>query len=440
MKIFRLSIALSLGALGLLAQSVLPSSGTPGTYIIRGATIHPVTSPVIPSGHLVIADGKIERLGAGEAPAGVTGVVIDATGFHVYPGMIDANTNIGLIEINSVRGSVDSSEIGDFNPNARASAALNPHSELIPVTRVSGVTTVISVPEGGIISGQGAMINLSGWTPQQMVLRDAIALYVDFPRLRSGGFNAAELAEEEKKAKKGYEKQLEDLRQRIRDAQAFARAVEARAPGSTLPRLERDLVLESMQGVVGGRVPVVIQADYARDIREAVKFAEEAGVRMILSGGAHVQEVIDLLREKQIPVLLGPILSLPPRADDPYDLIFTNAAALHAAGIPFAIQTRDAHNARNLPYHAAACAAFGLPKEEALKSITINPARIFGVDDVVGSLEPGKMANLFVADGDPLEITTNVREVFIAGERMPMDSRHTLLYEKFRARPRKSAE
>ncbi|HVR44454.1 MAG TPA: amidohydrolase family protein [Thermoanaerobaculia bacterium] len=430
------SAAMLLWGAAALAQSIIPNSpGVKGTFAIRDATIHPVTRPVIERGRIVIAGGTIAAVGP-DVAIPPDAEVIDGTGLHVYPGMIDANTNVGLTEIGSVRGSVDVAEIGQFNPNARAAVAINPHSELVPVTRVNGVTTVVVVPEGGVISGQDALINLAGWTPDEMIVRAPVAMHVSFPRLRSGGFGGTpNEEEEEKEAKKGYEKRIEDLKKVVRDAQAYAKGVRAREQNRGLPPIERDLMLESMIDLVEGRILVVIHADQARDIRAAVAFADEMGLRMILAGGAHVQEVVDLLREKEIPVLLGPVLALPPREDDPYDLIFSNAAALHRAGVPFAFQTRDAHNARNLPYHAAAAAAFGLPKQAALEAVTIAPARILGVADRLGSLEVGKMANVIVTDGDPLEIRTSVRHLFIAGEPIPLDSRHTLLYQKFRARP-----
>ncbi|HEU4520649.1 MAG TPA: amidohydrolase family protein, partial [Thermoanaerobaculia bacterium] len=235
--------------------------------------------------------------------------------------------------------------------------------------------------------------------------------------------------------RRGYKADLDRLRALFRDAQAYAKAAAARAADRGVRRFDRDLVLEALVPVVEGRVPVAIEANLARDIRPAIAFADEFKLKMILVGAQDVRSFIPQLKERNIPVILGPILALPPREDDPYDLLFTNAAALHEAGIRFAFRSNDAHNARNLPYHAASSAAFGLPKEEALKAVTIYPAQIFGVADRLGSLEPGKSASLFISDGDPLEIRTNVLRVFIAGEEIPMDSRHTLLYEKFRKRP-----
>lgn len=300
------------------AQSVIPN--TPGevkTFAIRGATIHPVTSAPIERGTLVIADGKIVLVAGEGAAIPADAEVIDGTGLHVYPGMIDSLTNIGLTEISSVPGSVDTSEVGDYNANARAEAALNPHSELIPVTRVNGITTVLSAPEGGIISGQSALINLAGWTPGEMVVRAPVGLHLSFPRLRSGGWNVPQEEEAEKEAKKGYERKLEELRIRFRDAQAWEKAVAARRDDPSLPPIEADLGLAAMAEAASGRIPVIVHADFARDIRAAVAFSREMGLKMILSGGAHVQEVTDLLVREKIPVLLGPILALPPREDDP---------------------------------------------------------------------------------------------------------------------------
>jgi imidazolonepropionase-like amidohydrolase len=354
----------------------------------------------------------------------------------VYPGLIDSGSQVGLMEINSVAGSVDTTELGDINPNARAEVAVNPHSNLIPVTRVNGVTTVVAEPEGGLISGKSALLQLSGWTPKEMVLKAPIGTHIHFPRLRTAGPEEQPPDEEaEKETKKSYTKQIDKLRDTFRDAQAYAKASGARSKNQNVRRFDRDLILEALVPVVEGREPVIVHANLARDIRVALKFADEFKLKTILADADDVAQVIPDLKSRNIPVILGPILAVPPREDDPYDLTFTNAKTLYDNGIRFAIQTSDAHNSRNLPYHAAMCAAFGLPKEVALKSITIFPAEIFGVADRIGSLEVGKMANIIVTDGDPLEIVTNVKRVFIGGEDIPMETNQTLLYEKFLKRP-----
>lgn len=418
------------------AQSTIPNNpGTKGTVVIRNATIYPVTAAPIANGTIVFVDGRITAIGANvAAPANAT--VIDGTGLSVYPGLIDSGTNVGLTEIDSVAGTVDTAELGDFNPNAMAAVAINPHSEVIPVTRVNGITHVVSVPEGGIISGQSALVQLAGWTPPEMVVKAPLAMHIRFPRLRGAPLVEVPQDEEaEKDLRKNYTKEIDKIRDVLRDALAYGRAAAARASDRNVRRFDRDLILEALVPVVEGRVPVVMHASQARDIKAAIDFADEFKLKMILSGGNDVAKMIPELKSRNIPVLLGPILSLPQREDDPYDILFTNAKALHDAGIRFAIQTQDAHNSRNLPYNAASAAAFGLPKDVALKAVTIYPAEIFGVADRLGSLEVGKQANVILTDGDPLEIRTNVRRVFINGEEIPMDSRHTLLYEKFRRRP-----
>lgn len=434
MKRLARSIAiLALGAVAVsgYAQSVVMNTGRTGTFAIRNATLHPVSAPPIANGTLVISGGKITAMGAGVVvPAGAT--VIDGSGLSVYPGMIDSATTVGLTEVGSVRGTNDVTEFGDLNPNARAAVAINPNSNLIPVARVNGVTNVIARPQGGLFPGQGALIRLAGWTPDEMIVKSPAAVYVNFPQARTPPFSDQPQDEEaEKKAKKEYGDRLQRIREVLRDARAYGKAAAAK----NRPRgFERDLILEALVPAVERRVPVVIVANRAADIRAALKFAEEEKLDMILEGGQDVQRVLPELKQRNVPVILGPIWSLPPREDDPYDLIFTNAAALHRNGIRFAISTGDAHDVRNLPYQAASAAAFGLPKEEALKAVTLYPAQIWGVADRLGSLEVGKSATLFVTDGDPLEIRTTVRHVFIEGQQMPGESLHTILYEKFKRR------
>ncbi|HEV7486099.1 MAG TPA: amidohydrolase family protein [Thermoanaerobaculia bacterium] len=418
-------------ATSMVAQSVIINSpGKKLTVAIRNATIVPVSSATIPNGTIVFSNGLITGVGATVSiPANAT--VIDGTGLFVYPGLIDAGSHVGLEEISAVPGTVDTAELGDINPNARAEVAVNPHSNVIPVTRVNGITSVVTEPEGGIISGSSAMINLAGWTPQEMTLKAPLAMHIHFPRLRTNSFDEQPQDEEAAKdAAKNYTKQIDKLRDVFRDAQAYAKASAAH-----VKRVDRDLILEALVPVVEGREPVVMHANLERDIRAALKFADEFKLKVILADAEDVARVIPELKSRNIPVILGPILSLPPREDDPYDLVYSNAKTLNDAGILFAIQSSDAHNARNLPYNAAACAAFGLPKDVALRSITLAPAQIFGVADKVGSLETGKLANIIVTDGDPLEIVTHVKRLFIGGEEITLDTNQTLLYEKFRLRP-----
>ena len=432
----KLFLAAALVASSAFAQSVIINSpGRKPLVAIRNATIVPVTSATIPNGTIVFDHGVMTAVGANVAiPANAT--VIDGTGLFVYPGLIDSGSHVGLEEISAVPGTVDTAELGDINPNARAEIAVNPHSNVIPVTRVNGITTVVTEPEGGIISGSSAMIQLAGWTPQEMTLKAPLAMHIHFPRLRTNSFDEVPQDEEAaKEATKNYTKQIDKLRDVFKDAQAYAKATAARTNHPDIKRNDRDVILEALVPVVEGREPVVMHANLERDIRAALKFADEFKLKVILADAEDVARVIPELKSRNIPVILGPILSLPPREDDPYDLVFTNAKTLNDAGIPFAIQSQDAHNARNLPYQAAACAAFGLPKDVALRSVTIAPAQIFGLADKIGSLETGKLANIIMTDGDPLEIVTHVRRLFIGGEEITLDTNQTLLWEKFKARP-----
>jgi imidazolonepropionase-like amidohydrolase len=432
----KLFLAAALVASSAFAQSVIINSpGKKPLVAIRNATIVPVTSATISNGTIVFDHGVITAVGANVAiPANAT--IIDGTGLFVYPGLIDSGSHVGLEEISAVPGTVDTAELGDINPNARAEIAVNPHSNVIPVTRVNGITTVVTEPEGGIISGSSAMIQLAGWTPQEMTLKAPLAMHIHFPRLRNNSFDEVPQDEEAaKEAAKNYTKQIDKLRDVLKDAQAYAKAAAARTNHPDIRRNDRDVILEALVPVLEGREPVVMHANLERDIRAALKFADEFKLKVILADAEDVARVIPELKSRNIPVILGPILSLPPREDDPYDLVFTNARTLNDAGILFAIQSQDAHNARNLPYNAAACAAFGLPKDVALRSVTIAPAQIFGLADKIGSLETGKLANIIVTDGDPLEIVTHVRRLFIGGEEITLDTNQTLLWEKFKSRP-----
>lgn len=406
------------------------------TYAIRNARIVTVTGPVIENGTVVISGGKITAVGANvSVPSGAK--TIDGTNLSVYPGMIDSGTVLGLTEISSVSGTVDTSEIGDNNANIRVDVAILPDSSHIPVTRVNGITTVLTEPRGGGIAGQSALINLDGWVPKEMILKSPVAMHMSWPGGQGGGFEFA-FAQQQRsitELRREQERQVENVRKILRNARAYADAKDARARDASLPRLETDLKLEALIPVVRGQMPVVIAAQTERDIKGAIAFADEMKIKMILSGGIEAYKLADQLRAKSIPVLVGPVLRMPVREDDPYDAAFTNAGILHKAGVKIAFQTLDSAHVRDLPYHAGMAAAFGLPKEEALKAVTINPAEIFGVADRIGSIEQGKIANIIVTTGDPLEIRTQVRHLFINGRQIPLTSRHTELYEKYKSRP-----
>ena len=416
-----------------------PAPGPQGTYAIRNARIVTVSGPEIARGTVVISGGKIQAVGA-DAVVPANAQVIDATGLTVYPGMMDGGTSMGLSEIGQgAAATVDVAEIGSFNPNAQAVYGLNPHSAHIAVTRVVGITHVISMPSGGLVSGQAALINLAGWTPPEMTVVPRIALVINLPRSGFAGRGFAAFAAQQQAstsdAQRSRERQLDSIRTILRDAEAYGKAIDAYARDKSLPRPSQDVVLAALVPAVRGQMPVVFPADRASDIRAAVNFAQELKLKPIILGGGDAAQVATLLRDRNVPVILGGIMRLPSREDDPYDANFSVASKIAQAGVRFAIASGDdGAEVRNLPYVAGMSAAFGLPKAEALKAVTLYPAQIYGVADRFGSIEPGKVANLVVTDGDILEARTNTKYLFIDGRPVPLGSKHVELYETFKDR------
>jgi len=400
-------------------------------FLLRGAVIHPVSGPEIPNGMLLVQDGRIAEVGAKvPVPKGVR--IIEAKGLHVYPGLIDSGSQIGLAEISSVRETVDAVEIGDFNPQLRAIVAVHPASEHIPVTRANGITAAVTAPAGGVISGQAALIHLDGWTWEEMQVRSPVSMILQFPVIetRGGRFAAQRARRPFSEAKREYESRLQQLREFFEQARRYQKAKLAGGPG-----FATDAKMEAMLPVLEGKLPLVAHAVRERAIREAVAFAESQKVRLVLAEAREAWKVADLLKQKNIPVILGPTLELPLEEDDPYDKAYTLPAELHKAGVKFAFASFSTSFARNLPYQAAMAVAFGLPHAEALKALTLYPAEIWGVADLLGSIEKGKLADLILTDGDPLETRTQLKQLFIRGREVDLDNKHLRLYEKYRQRP-----
>ncbi len=419
--------------LPLLAGLAAAQSDQP--IAIVGAQVATVSGPVLPNATVVLAGGRITAVGAEiEVPPGAT--VIDGRGQTVYPGLIDGLTTLGLTEIGSVPGSVDTTEVGDVNPQARAWVAVHPHSDLIPVARAGGVTTALAAPQGGLLSGQSALIRMAGDTPQSLTIAGPAAMHAVYPTGRppfdiSQLFQEPELKtfeERQKDKKKNQEKALKRLGELLAQAKPYAGA-----PG-TGPAPRPDLGLEALGPVARGELPLVMRADAEDDIRGAVRFATEHGLKLIVAGGLEAWRVADLLKQHDVAVLVN-VDRVPRRESDPYDAAFANPAALHRAGVRFAIVSDDASQSRNLPYEAAMARAFGLPAEAALRAITLSPAEIFGVADRLGSLEAGKSATLVMADGDIMDHRTHVTHVFIEGVAQSLETRHTRLYQEFKDRP-----
>ncbi|MFN7019482.1 MAG: amidohydrolase family protein [Fimbriimonadales bacterium] len=401
---------------------------TRGVYAIRNVTVHPITAPPIEGATVIIRDGKLTAVGTNIAiPRGAA--VYDGKGNHLYPGYIDACTTLGLTEIGSIAATIDTTETGQFNPNSRAEIALNPDSELIPVTRVNGTTTVVAAPTGGLLSGMGCVMNLDGWTWEEMVIKTPIGLFMNFPAPSAAPNQSAEAR------RRDWESRMRPINEFFDDARRYLRAHQARG-SEGVPAHERDPRFDAMMPVLEGKLPLFVRVNSALGIQAAIRWAEEQRVRLVIVGGAEAHRVADLLREKQVPVILEGVHNMPSAESDPYDEPFLLPRRLHEKGVLFCVASNDASNARNLPYHLATAAAHGLPREEALKAITLYPAQILGLSHRLGSIEVGKDANLVLLNGDLLDIRSEVIQVWIAGRPIEMSSKHIRLYERYRGRPR----
>ena len=413
-------------------------TGRAGTFAITGARIVTVSGAVIDNGTVVIQNGRIVAVGANAAvPADAER--INGSGLTVFPGMIDAGTNMGLQEIGGgAPGTVDTAEIGNMNANAKAFKGINPHSAHINVTRVNGITTVLSMPVGGVISGQSAIINLNGSTQTEMAIVPEFGLVINFPRISTfGGFTPGVGAQtiDFNEAVKRRDKNIEDLKKMFKDAEIYAKVQEAYAKDKTLPNPAKDVKLEAMIPYLRGERPIIFTAQREPDIRSVVKFVEDMKIKGIIMGGGDAWKVADGLKKNNIPVIFTNIFNLPSQEDDPYDYFYEGPSKMQKAGVKFSISTGDdGANVRDLPYQAGIAGAFGLGHDEALKAVTLYPAQILGIADKYGSIEVGKMANVVVTDGDILDPRTNIKYLFIDGRLLPLTSRHTELFDAFKDR------
>ena len=425
-------------ALAVVAAST-PFAGAE-SLAITGGTVHPVSGESF-VGTVVIEDGVIAAAGADLDV--VTDATIDATGLHVYPGLFDAFSQLGLVEVNAVAATDDQAEMGTYNPHLRAATAIHPASRVLGVTRANGITHSVVAPQAdgdGVISGQAVLVNLDGWTVEEMTVEPDVAMIVYWPEIQTRSFDFSTFSFRETpfaEAKEKAEEQANELRDWLDAARHYHAA--STADGS---RVERNLELEALAGVLDGGQKVLIMADAERDIEAAVEFAEEQGLSMILGGGRDAWKVKEMLAEKGIGVVLGLTQSLPNNEDDPYDRPFRNPGLLAEAGVTIAFTSGAGggfgpggpHQSRTTPYEAGTAAAYGLDREAAIRALTLGPAEIYGVADRLGSIEAGKIANLIVTDGDPLEITTQVLHLVIGGQEVSTDNYHRDLYETYRGR------
>lgn len=414
--------------LGMSAEAQITQKAEYGKFAITNATIHTVTNGVIENGIVLIDGEKIAYVGQN---AKITGDYkrINAAGKHVYPGFMDAGTQLGLQEIGAVAVTRDQAELGEFNPHVRAFTAINPSSVSIPVTRVNGVTHVISMPVSGRLSGKATLIDLYGYSPDSMAVTPNAAMHLNWPTAKKGGWWDDRSDDEVEKA---YQKNLKELNDFWSKAEFYDQMMTAyRQNPSGKEHPDADKKMQAMREVVNGDIPVIISVDAKQDILNVIEWTKKhSDGRFILAGVQEGWRVADQIAEAGLPCLVSTLYT-PERDYDNYQRPYQNPGILHKAGVKVAIATGEVENVRNAPYHAGFAANYGLGKQEALKAITINPAEIFGIDDRLGSIEEGKQANLFIAEGDPFEPMNHITQVFIRGYKIPMVSRHTQLYDEY---------
>jgi len=406
---------------------------------LKGGKLLTVTHGVLENGVLLIQDGKIAALGtAASVKIPKDARVIDVTGMTIYPGLIDSETHLGLIEISAENMTNDMVESSDeITPQMHVYDAFHAESELIPVTRLNGITNVIVAPDNAdTLPGQDCFVQLSGQSATAMLLIRDIAMPLNF----TGEQRRNESWDKRKfpSTRMGLAAQL---RQAFLDAQRYAQDradyekkksvtnsdKEEKGPPSP-PK--RDLKLEALLPYLDGKKSIVLAAEEASDLETAVNLANEFHLKFVLNHISHSQAVLDYVARLKVPVIVGPIYE-DPKPDERYDAVYSLPAQLQKRGVQIAFASYSAHDSRNLPYQAGFATAFGLPYDEALKAITLNPAQIWGVADKLGSLDVGKTANIVVANGDPLDLKTDVKEVFIEGREIPMTSRQTRLRDQY---------
>lgn len=427
-----------------LALALPLTAGQNDSFLLRNVTVHPVSGAQIDNGSVLVIDGKIAEVGAKVAPRAKVRIV-EGKGLHVYPGMIDAGTVVGISEVSSVAETTDTGEVGEFNPQIRSGVAVNPTSEHIPVTRANGITSVLVLPGGSgggrrgggaaasYIQGQASLMHLNGWTWEEMAVAMDAVVQMNMPSIQTRTFNPQTFSFNTggyAEARRSYETAMQKVHAFFEEARRYQTAKTANAPGFKIDRK-----MESMLPVLEGKRALLIPAVREREIRNAIEFGDKQKVKIVLTGIRKPGAAAELLAKKQIPVILGSPLTTALDEDEPYDAPYTVAATLQKAGVKIAFGSFGAQFARNLPYEAGQSIAYGLPYDEGLKAVTLNAAEILGVADKIGSIEPGKLADLIVTDGDPLEIKTQVKMMFVKGEPVDLESRHTELYKKYMARP-----
>ena len=441
----------------LIACAIAACAAANDTFFIRGVDVYPVTGAEMKGVSVLVQDGKIADIGAKiVAPKGMK--IVDGKGLRLYPGMIDSNTELGLSEVSAERGTVDTGELGEFMPQLKALSAVNPESEHFPVVRANGITSVMTFPASGgrggrggggsqYISGQAALIHMDGWTWEDMEINRSAAMHLIYPSIASrggrGGLANVDFADEIAllfaggsaagtftEAKRNYETQVAKLTEFFDNARQYQKERTANLPG-----FKRDLKFEAMLPVLEGKVPVAVPASRERAIHDAIAFADREHIKIVILAPQELGKEGPELKSKNIPVILGRTEALPENQDAPYDYAESLPGEFYKAGVKIAFGTFNNEFSRNLPYNAARAVAYGLPYDAALKAVTINAAEIWGAGDKMGSIEKGKWADLMLVTGDPLEVPTQIKALYIKGKEVDLSNKQTRLYQKYLARP-----
>jgi imidazolonepropionase-like amidohydrolase len=415
--------------------------------VLKGGKLLTVTHGVIENGVIVMQGGKIAAVGAAgsvNVPGGAQ--VIDVTGMTVYPGLIDSETNLGLTEISAEEMTNDLIELSDeIMPHMHTAEAFHAESVLIPVARMNGITNAVVAPESGdTLPGQDSFIQLAGASATEMLLIRDNAMPLNFTgdqRRNRGGFEkrrfpstrmglAAQLRQAFLDAQDYKSKWTEYERKKADATQSKDSKDKEKDKKSEQTPPKRDLKLEALLPYLEGKKTIVLAAESPSDLETAVSLADEFKLKFVLNHISHSQPVLDYVASLKVPVIVGPIYEAP-KEDERYDTVYSLPAQLYKRGVKIVFASYSAHNVRNLPDQAGFATAFGLPYDEALKAITINAAEIWGVADQLGSLDTGKTANVVVANGDPLDVKTDVKQVFIAGREVPMTDRQVRLRDEY---------
>lgn len=425
-KIFlKLTIGAMIISFAAEAQTPTPAPVQQKPVMITGATIHTGTGQTIENGTIAFENGKLTYVGAAaSAPADQAKYdLITATGKHVYPGFIITNSQLGLQEVSAVRATLDFDEAGDFNPNVRSQISFNSDSEIIPTFRFNGILLAEVAPVGGVIAGTSSVMTVEGWNWEDATHTKDVAIHLTWPGILSRRFDQ-ETFSFVNEANANYAKNVEDISIFFNEALSY---------GKLNPK-PVNLKMEAMQGLFAGTQTLIIHANGPKEIVESVKFAQGVGVKRIAVFAADATlKVASFLKDNSIPVIIPGVHDLPARVDENIDGPFVLPGLLSKAGVAVTLSHNDdLARGRNLPFYAGTAIAYGMDKEEALKSITLNPARILGIDKVTGTLETGKDATLFISEGDAFDMRTNkVSEAFIMGKRTTLENKQQELYNRY---------